>query len=602
MPRGRAPTILTGAAPAPYLRATDDEIRLKFAQLETRNHVADILEVSPQFLRWILFVAKSRRAYTELEIPKRHGGSRRICIPPKNIRILQDKLLRILSIVYRPRDCVTGFVKGRSILGNARAHLAKRVVLSFDLLDFFPSIHLGRIKGALQAGPYELGADAALVIAQIASHADGHLPQGAPTSPILANIVCGPFDTAMMKFAQANRIRYTRYADDITISTTRGRLSDAIARIDDDGTCHLGPDIVGLVEKHGFRIRDGKTRLRHSRRRQITTGVVVNEFPNVPKEFRRELRSLIHWGRVNGLQKAAEKYAGCTGTPLPDDPTAWILGVISGKLAYLRMIRGPEDPTFRRFLREANQVSKAAIWPETPLSRQSSQPLRRRTRRNVNWALWAERYSNSVFRLICVDPRDEVKRFGTGFRVGPECFLTAGHNVYVQRREEESPAQRELSLELPLQAPIPVTRVLAIAGEFGKIDLALAKATVPTEWPRTLVPTQERLPGIGEEIAALGYPEIAQRHPGLVLQVGRVESVSTGYGGARFITVSFACGPGLSGSPLLDANGYCVGVISESTYKEDESDPKRAYGHAIAIGHWRELEGCSPRLTTALDT
>ena len=95
------PTIVTSTAPAPYLRATDEEIRSTFAQLQTREEVAEIPEVTTQFLRWLLFVARSRQLYEEMELPKRHGGVRRICIPPNNIRILHDKLLRILTAVYR---------------------------------------------------------------------------------------------------------------------------------------------------------------------------------------------------------------------------------------------------------------------------------------------------------------------------------------------------------------------------------------------------------------------------------------------------------------------------------------------------------------------
>ena len=98
------------------------------------------------------------------------------------------------------------------------------------------------------------------------------------------------------------------------------------------------------------------------------------------------------------------------------------------------------------------------------------------------------------------------------------------------------------------------------------MDMAVLQASLPASWDAMVIPTQERLPQIGEEIAALGFPDIAFRVPDLVLHVGRIESIARGYRGGRFITVSFPSGPGLSGAPLLDANGYCIGVVVENTY------------------------------------
>lgn len=583
-------------SPSPYLVATDEALRASFAALETRDDVASLLEITPQLLRWILYGKKERHEYIETELEKQHGGIRRICIPSRNLRILQDKLLRILTLVYRPRPCVTGFTNGRSTLDNASGHVRKRIVVNFDLEDFFPSIHLGRIRGILQSEPFCVGPQAALAIAQIATHADGHLPQGAPTSPILANIVCGPFDTALLEFARKHRAKYTRYADDITLSMSQRRLPREIATVDDSGASHLGSELAGLVSRHGFSIRDGKTRVRHSLRRQVATGLVVNEFPNVPRRLVRSLRALIHSCTTVSPSEAARIHSQKTGRTVHGEPADWVLNVVRGQLAYVMMVRGKHDPVYRRLLRDANQIPGAKFWPETPLSQQPSQPLRRRTRRNVNWPLWVDRYQHCVFRLICLG-RNEEERVGTAFRVGPHCFATAGHN-HVDTRTSQT---RELCLHAPLPSEVKLTRIRAVAGDVGATDLALGYASVPPSWVATSIPTQERLPQVGEEVAALGFPEISLRQPELVLHVGRVEAVTTGYKKARFISVSFASGPGLSGSPLLDANGYCVGVVVEATYRKEEDEPLRAYGQAIAIGHWRELECCGNKLTTALD-
>jgi len=189
--------------------------------------------------------------------------------------------------------------------------------------------------------------------------------------------------------------------------------------------------------------------------------------------------------------------------------------------------------------------------------------------------------------------------FGTAFRVGQKSFLTAGHNAL--RRVEPVAAfeKRDLQLILPPEGRTDARLISALWQDQGGIDFAILQAELPNDWPVAYIPTQERLPKIGEEVAALGFPYIASRHPTLVLHVGRVEAVTRGYRDARFVTVSFAAGPGVSGSPVLDANGYCVGVMVENTFMSTEDPPQRAYGQAIAIGHWRELPECGPRLTQA---
>jgi hypothetical protein len=206
-----------------------------------------------------------------------------------------------------------------------------------------------------------------------------------------------------------------------------------------------------------------------------------------------------------------------------------------------------------------------------------------------------------VFRLACEDPVGADDGFGTAFRVGGSTFVTAGHNAKYRRPKDDVVIDRELSLWLPLPDKIRLAKVSALAGIEGAVDLALGKAELPNSWEATLVPTQERLPMIGEEIAALGFPDIAFREPALVLHVGRVESIGKGYRGGRFITVSFPSGPGLSGSPLIDANGYCVGVMVENTFLKTETPPGRPYGQAVAIGHWRDAAIGADRLSSALD-
>ena len=155
---------------------------MRFRLLRTRQDVAELLEVEDKFLRAILYGIKERAWYRMFEIQKKSRGTRLISVPPKNLAILHRKLNIVLNVAYTPKWCAFGFVRGKNIVGNAVHHCAKRYVLNIDLENFFPTINVYRVRGAVHS--YGVGPDAALVIAQICCMADGSLPQGGPTSPI----------------------------------------------------------------------------------------------------------------------------------------------------------------------------------------------------------------------------------------------------------------------------------------------------------------------------------------------------------------------------------------------------------------------------------
>ena len=107
-----------------------------------------------------------------------------------------------------------GFERGKSIISNARVHKNKKYVVNMDIKDFFPSIHFGRIVGFFQNNRYfKLPYEVAVIIAQIACY-KGHLPQGSPCSPVIANLICNVMDIRILKLAKKYKLDYTRYADD----------------------------------------------------------------------------------------------------------------------------------------------------------------------------------------------------------------------------------------------------------------------------------------------------------------------------------------------------------------------------------------------------
>ncbi|HRI49093.1 MAG TPA: reverse transcriptase family protein [Pseudomonadota bacterium] len=164
--------------------------------------------------------------YVEFTIPKASGEPRRITAPRPRLKKLQRKILDELLVKCAPHEAAHGFVRGRSVVSNARPHAGAALVIKMDLRDFFPTIHFRRVAGLFQYYGYETEVAAAL--ASLCTHRPqlpggrplwpGVLPQGAPTSPALANILCRRLDSRLGGLARRAGATYTRYADDLTFS------------------------------------------------------------------------------------------------------------------------------------------------------------------------------------------------------------------------------------------------------------------------------------------------------------------------------------------------------------------------------------------------
>ncbi len=200
------------------LDKSPEYLRKAFFSLQSFKDVADLLEVSESQLKYYLYVVTPDHNYSVFSIPKKGGGKREITAPSSSIKCIQKKLAQVLDAVYQPKGSAHGFIRGKSIVTNALRHVQQKHVLNIDLKDFFPSIKFMRVRSKLMVFPYELNATVATIISQICCY-KGSLPQGAPTSPVVSNFVCAKMDSQLRKFAVEHRCRYTRYADDITIST-----------------------------------------------------------------------------------------------------------------------------------------------------------------------------------------------------------------------------------------------------------------------------------------------------------------------------------------------------------------------------------------------
>lgn len=328
-----------------------DLLRDMFFKLRTRDDILELLDVDEQQLIYYLYIRPEQQRYRKIFLKKKTGGYRIISSPATALKIVQRKFLQVLETVYEAKPAVHGFVPGKSIVSNARMHDQKTYVLNIDLQDFFPSINFGRVRGLFMAAPYRFNEEVATILAQICCHR-GSLPQGASTSPIISNMICARLDRELLRFAQQNRCTYTRYADDITFSTTTKKLPYNLVRLaDSTGQIELGADLVSIITDNGFQVHPEKSRLQVMTRRQEVTGLTVNKFPNVRRRFIRQIRAMLYAWKKFDLQNAEREYYEryCTKR-YPDFKTKPpFRQVVIGKIEFVGMVRGKNDHIYLRF-------------------------------------------------------------------------------------------------------------------------------------------------------------------------------------------------------------------------------------------------------------
>lgn len=278
----------------------------KLPHIESPAELARALNIELGELRFLSYFRKHARFihYRRFNIPKKNGQPRPIWAPLPRLAAAQRWIADNIASQLPGHPAAHGFKKSRSILSSARNHVGSRIVICFDLRDFFPSITFRRVKGLLRHAGYP--EQVAVLLAAICTEApreeatlDGDtyllavgqraLPQGAPSSPAFSNAVCRRLDTRLSVLAARNHWRYSRYADDLTFSYPA-------LRDDDPGVGAIMAATRHIVADEGFEINEAKTRVLRAGSRQAVTGLVVNGAapPRVPRKVRRMLRAAAH--------------------------------------------------------------------------------------------------------------------------------------------------------------------------------------------------------------------------------------------------------------------------------------------------------------------
>jgi RNA-directed DNA polymerase len=351
------------------MQSKEDLLRL----LNYTNQVIYGEKASPLILKQLTWYTNHNLGfyhYKTFVIKKKSGAERIINAPASGLKSLQTAMNFILQCVFEPHKAAYGFVRNKSIVDNALNHTGNRYVFNLDLKDFFPSIEAGRIWMRLQHPPFNLNVEcgrdsiANLIVWMCTAEMKVErinkkgkwskvkrnvLPQGAPTSPVLSNIICHRLDYILTGLAKRFGLKYSRYADDITFSSLHNVYQK-------DG--EFLTELKRIIIDQGFHINDSKTRLQKDGYRKEVTGLVVNDKVNVHKRYIKQLRMWLYIWEKYGYNKANDiilkQYSEDKSHLKEGAPK--IENIIGGKLEYLKMVKGVDNKMYLKLFARYNSV------------------------------------------------------------------------------------------------------------------------------------------------------------------------------------------------------------------------------------------------------
>ena len=495
-------------------------------ELASEPKLLAYLGVSPKELKKIWWYRDSM--YVEFSIAKSSGKLRLITAPDNRLKMLQRRLAPLLDQLYRARNPVHGFVTGRSVKSNAETHTKRRFVVNLDLKDFFPSITENRIGGLLRA----IGIDRRVseIMARICCY-KGHLPQGAPTSPVLSNMICYRLDSSLLQFAKTSRAIYTRYADDITFSTFQpptGLFEGAIPPSGRFSPEALSVNLLKSVAGNGFVINPDKAHYADRHARRVVTGLKINEIINLDRHYIRNLRAALHSIEKLGYDDAQERFRTDFGGGKS------LALHLAGKISWLSFIKGATDPIARNVMLRFNRN-----FPYSPLKVEPTELERR------NRAVWIVEHDGNFGTQ------------GTCFFLKDVGLVTAAHCVEnVETVDIYHPSKRSNTFK---------AKVLK---RDQHRDLALLEPALPdTEYFELVGSKQVAIENA--PACALGYPGYG---PGDKLNVrsGTITSLPMKQG-VQQVEVDLKISQGMSGGPLLDAHGNVIAINHKGGHGEERN-------------------------------
>ncbi|MGD8907950.1 MAG: reverse transcriptase family protein [Chromatiales bacterium] len=294
-------------------RPPENLVTFPLPQLPTVRDLREWLGLFDHELNWFADIERGQCRITQSKLhhyryqwmEKRSGSLRLIEIPKTRLKTIQRQIAREMLNRVPPHDAAQGFTRGRSSKSYIEPHVGKPVILRMDLKDFFHRVPVPRIGALFRRLGYPWAV--AKLLQGLSTHTssptlagerfqglpwerrkrliDKHLPQGAPTSPAIANLCAWRFDCRLQGLANRFALDYTRYADDLAFSggAQLMRLAPFLQRL-----------IGAIAIEEGFEINHHKTRVRTQAQSQRLAGVVVNQKPNIPREEFDRLKAILH--------------------------------------------------------------------------------------------------------------------------------------------------------------------------------------------------------------------------------------------------------------------------------------------------------------------
>jgi RNA-directed DNA polymerase len=379
--------------------------------------LAVLLGTTYSKLTYTLYAKGVDSQYTPFTIKKKNGDLRVIRAPNPQLKKLQRRLNIFLEKLYRPHDAASAFIVGRGIVFNAKQHINKAAVFNIDLKSFYDHINFGRVRGILIAKPYSLMPETATIIAHMCC-ANKILPQGAPTSPTISNMICRKLDRELSLLAKNNRSHFSRYADDITFSFRRIEPNHIYGLAP---TLNLSKELVGIIENNGFFVNYRKVRFQTFSEAQVVTGLKVNKKVNVDRRYVRTTRAMI-FSLSRNIEDANETFR----TKHPDGASRMEF-MVAGRVNFIGMVKGIDSTVYQSLAKNFNNLPLEFKLPIKPRVRKADLEKMLHfygyeNRSRLNRCVWIVSFED--VEGVAKDYQDTQ---GTAFMIKGKQVLTASH-------------------------------------------------------------------------------------------------------------------------------------------------------------------------------
>ena len=273
--------------------------------------------------------------YHTVYLPKSDGSKRKLSVPDLILKPVQNSIADNILIQYPISKYAKAYKPGSSIQKNARPHVGKKKILKLDIEGFFDHILYSRVKDTVFYE--EKYSESIRILLTMLCYYNDSLPQGAPTSPAITNIIMYDFDETVGAFCNEKNIAYTRYCDDMTFSG-----------------CFDEREIISFVKgelrKLGLFLKNRKTAVISASKRQVVTGIVVNEKMNVTKDYKKTIRQEIYYIKKFGLDEHLKRLG-------ISDKQQYVLS-LKGRIAFVLQT----IPNNCEFIEYKNFLDSIRIW------------------------------------------------------------------------------------------------------------------------------------------------------------------------------------------------------------------------------------------------